>query len=336
MTPLAFFTHARYTARIIARIAPRITPAVLVTALLVRALVHPAGLPAQRLNRDPAAARYITDDLPRFWAAYDAREALGAALAFDSLYLRVGTPGLRDFARLRFKDAATIARVVAARPLYYASIRESTAKIAQQEATVRAAFRTLAALYPDAVFPDVYFVVGALTTGGTTSESGLLIGAEMYGRTTDDKLDKMSAWHRDVLAPVERLPAIVAHELCHYQQGLTNASTLLERSLREGSCDFVGELLSGLQLTHKAAAYGLAHEHALWEEFRAKMDGTDVNGWLYGGTAQTDRPADLGYFIGYQIAKAWFAKQPDKTAALRTLFALRDVKRLVVESGYAP
>lgn len=306
-------------------------------ALLSLTLVADVNvLSAQRLNRDPDAARYVTDDLPRFWAAYDARESLGAERAFDSLYLRVGTPGLKDFARLRFKDAATIARVVAARPVYYASIRESTAKIAQQETAVRAAYRRLAALYPDAVFPDVYFVVGALSTGGTTSESGLLIGAEMYGRTTEDKLEKMGAWHLDVLAPVERLPAIVAHELCHYQQGLQNASTLLERALREGSCDFVGELLSGLQLTHKAAEYGRAHEHALWEEFRAKMDGTDVNGWLYGGTNQADRPADLGYFIGYQIAKAWFAKQPDQTVALRTLFALRDVKQLVAQSGYAP
>ncbi|MBX9927326.1 MAG: hypothetical protein K2X99_00305, partial [Gemmatimonadaceae bacterium] len=241
-------------------IAPRSAAALLMLAL---ASVSPAQ---SRPTHDPERARLITEDIPRFWAAYDARATLGSASAFDSLYLRPGSRGLRDFTTLRITDATALTRTVASAERYYASIRASTERVATQDSTIRAAFRRLKALHPDAVFPDVYFVVGRMTSGGTTSDAGLLIGVEMYGRTTDSALTGLSAWHRDVLAPVERLPAIVAHELCHYQQTSRRNETLLARALREGMCDFVSELAAGAQINEVATAYGLANEHALWEE----------------------------------------------------------------------
>lgn len=301
--------------------------------LLVLAL-HTAG--AQRVNTDPNAARFVTDDIARFWRAYDARDSLGSARAFDELYFNPASPGLKNFDAARIHGADNLAKVVAARPVYYASIRESTGRISAQGDAMRASFHRLKALYPPAVFPDVYFVVGALNSGGTTGRAGLLIGAEMYGRTTDEALVNMGAWHRDVLAPVERLPAIVAHELCHYQQRNESQSTLLARSLREGMCDFVGELISGLQLTAKAAEYGRAHEHDLWIEFTAKMNERDVTGWLYGGTTQEGRPADLGYWMGYAISKAYYDRASDKTVALTELFTSRDAKKILALSQYAP
>lgn len=291
---------------------------------------------AQRLNANPDSARYITADLDRFWEAYAARAALGDSAAFDSLYLKRGTSGLRDFNQMRIGGAGKLARTVAARPVYYASIRESMRRIAAQEPVVRRSFRALKAQYPDAVFPDVYFVIGRLSTGGTTSDAGLLIGAEMYGRTSDSALVGMSEWHRDVLAPVERLPAIVAHESCHLQQRGPEQTTLLGRALREGMCDFVGELMSGMALTVKAAEWGRAHEHELWQEFSARMNAPDVTGFLYGGSSQSGRPADLGYFIGYQISRAYYERRADKVAALRELFTFTDARRILESSGYAP
>jgi uncharacterized protein YjaZ len=84
-----------------------------------------------------------------------------------------------------------------------------------------------------------------------------------------------------------------------------------------------------------AQEYGRAHEAALWAEFRLVMHGTDAAGWLY-GSPPPGRPADLGYFIGYRIAEAYYAQTADKAAALRDILRVRDVERILAASGYAP
>ncbi len=182
--------------------------------------------------------------------------------------------------------------------------------------------------------------MGRLSSGGTTAPSGLLIGAEMYGRTADSLLGApLSAWHRTVLRPVADLPGIVAHELMHVQQTGGGGGTLLERALREGIADFVGERMSGKNINPAAQAYADQHEADLWIEFRRDMLGTDASRWLYDGNATAGRPADLGYVMGYRIARAWFARQSDARVALTqllTLDGLDAARRLVDESGYAP
>jgi uncharacterized protein YjaZ len=172
-------------------------------------------------------------------------------------------------------------------------------------------------LYPPAVFPDVYFVIGRFNSGGTSSRHGLLIGAEMY---------------RDP----NRLPAIVSHELIHYQQRC-EAPTLLEHSFLEGSADFIGEMISGTQINNAAHAYGLAHEHELWHEFVPHFADRELYPWMY-GTPPNGRPNDLGYFIGYRIAQAYYDKMSDKRQALRDIIlACGDAtKEILRKSGYNP
>src|SRR5690606_27759178 len=96
------------------------------------------------------------------------------------------------------------------------------------EQVIRDVFHSMKRILPEAVFPDVHFVIGRLNTGGTTSARGLLIGAEMYRSH-------------------EGIPQIIAHELAHYQQKsiLPGQRTLLAQSIMEGSADFVAELVTG-------------------------------------------------------------------------------------------
>lgn len=307
-------------------------------AALAALLIWTAPAHAQ-INRDPERARFVTDDITHFWAAFDARGTLGTGAALDSLYFAPASPGLQDFRRLRLQDAAMFARTVDAASTYYASTRESTLRIATFEAQLRTVLRTLAAQLPGAVFPDVYFVMGRLSTGGTTGPAGLLIGAEMYGRTADSLLGKpLGDWHRAVLRPVGDLPGIVAHELVHYQQR-PDGPTLLEKALREGIADFVGERISGMNINAPAVTWSNAHEAALWTEFQAAMFETDYARWLFNGNNSKDRPADLGYVMGYRIAKAWFARHGAEPNALRRMLdldGLEAAKRFVAESGYAP
>jgi hypothetical protein len=183
----------------------------------------------------------------------------------------------------------------------------------------------------------VYFVVGQLSTGGTTGPAGLLIGAEMYGRTADSLLAKpLGDWHRAVLRPVDDLAAIVFHELVHYQQRQIGNS-LLARSLREGIADFVGELISGQNINRAAVDYLAAHRDTLRAEFVANMRANDVSRWLYQGDASKDRPADLGYAVGYEIAKAYYARANDKSKAVREILQLdgeEEALRFFEQSGW--
>lgn len=308
------------------------------TAIAMLALAvatAPATAAAQKTGRDPHAARLVTEDIPRFWQAFDARAELGTAKAMDSLYFAPGTRGLKDWIRLRLTNAATFAATIDKVPGYYESARASTLQIARDEPKIRAAFVAFKALYPDAVFPDVYFLVGRLSSGGTTGPSGLLIGAEMYGRTTDEALAGLSDWHRQVLSTVDLVPAIVAHELVHYQQARPRG-TLLAQSLREGTADFVAELLTGDNFNahvHRWVHAVPGRERALWEEFRAAMLGSELTGWFTSDDVTT-RPKDLGYFMGYRIAQAYYDRQADKAAALKTLFAAKDPVRILRDSGY--
>jgi predicted Zn-dependent protease DUF2268 len=271
-------------------------------------------------NENPDSARLVTSDIALFWAALDDAaqappDSLGSFLQRD--YLDRASIGVHDFIPGRIQSAEDLAAYVRDHRAQYDSVRAANLDVRQVDAPIRAAFRKLKTLYSAAVFPDVYFVIGRSNSGGTSSRHGLLIGAEKYPDQS-------------------RLPSIVSHELIHYQQHC-DAPTLLEHSFIEGSADFVGEMISGTQINGPAHAYGLAHEHELWQEFTPHVADRELYPWMY-GTPPDGRPNDLGYFIGYRIAQAYYDKTADKRQALRDIItACGDgVKEILAKSGYNP
>lgn len=306
----------------------------IVQRVVLIVLLLPSAALAQ--NRDPEAARIVTEDIGRFWEAFDRAAPEFPEEPFESLYLSRGTPGLEDFVKARIGSAAKLAETVRKRPKYYASIRESTLRIKDMEPSIRASLRALKDLYPEAVFPDVYFVIGRLNSGGTTSGRGLLIGAEMYGRTPGMPAEELSDWLRQVLTPVDRIPHIVAHELIHFEQKYGGSEVLLVQSIREGSADFLAELISGRHINHHVHEWADPREAELWQEFRQKMHAKGFAGWLYGGDPASDgRPADLGYWMGYKITKAYYDRAADKGQAIREILDIRDFDAFLAKSGYA-
>lgn len=306
--------------------------------LLVVLLGGQTVVSGQVTNPDPDAARLVTSDIPAFWQAWDGATLQDAAERFQRLYIDPGSPGVQGFLPGRIVSGRHLAAAVAARPAFFAAIRQTTLAIDSSQAlrqAVRTAFRRFEALYPDAVFPDVYFVIGRLNSGGTATASGLHIGVELYSRSEDTPLGELSPWEQAVMGQPGDLPHIVAHELIHFQQPPLQDGTLLARALREGMADFIGELISGGHINRAAHAWGNARERELWEEFRAAMDGTDVSRWMYQGDRAGDRPADLGYWMGYRISRALYERLPDREDAIRRLLGMTDPKALLRDSGYA-
>jgi hypothetical protein len=286
----------------------------------------------------PLTARLITEDIPRFWVAFDSIRSSADTLPLRRTYLDAGTVGLKDFTSARWKDAKTLTAMVWPRRDYYRSIRSNTLAVASLEPEIRRIYRMLDTLYGDATFPDVYFAIGGMSTGGTTSDHGLLIGTELFTRAADSPVDALTPWQQTVVRSLDILPAIVAHELTHYQQTYRAGASLLAQSLREGGADFVSEVLTGRTINEHLHTYGDAHEREIWLDFSKEMNGSDYSRWLYNGgsvTATSERPADLGYYVGYRITQAYYGRLNDKRQALRDIFTMTDVSQFLAASGYA-
>jgi predicted Zn-dependent protease DUF2268 len=250
---------------------------------------------------------------------------------FDSVVM----PAILDNA------ARNLALTYLARRRYYDAIRLNTLAVDTARAikdSIHAAFRRMSVLYPDAKYADVYFLIGRMTSGGTTGHNSLLIGTEMNARDPSTPIDELDAWHRAVTGSVTDLPHIVAHEMIHTLQGKrTGPQTLLRAALDEGSADFVSELVSGKHIANPAYAYGDAHEAELWAKFKTQMDSSKTADWLYqGDRTPPGVPADLGYWMGYKISKAYYDKAADKKAAVREILLYKDAKAFLQASGYQP
>lgn len=282
-------------------------------------------------NTNPLATEIYTEDLDRFWIALDKAGPEVNASLLDAEYLNPGSRGLQGFTKGRIQNADNLAKTIRAHYQYYTSIKPSLDRIAGMKDTIRQSLVRLKALYPKAVFPPVYFVVGALNSGGTTSGNALIIGAEMYGRTEQTPTHELDDWLLTVIKPVEEVPHIVAHELIHFQQKY-DGGNLLAACIKEGAADFLAELISGRHINQHVHDYANPREAELWSEFKQRMHSKDYSGWLYSSTP--GRPNDLGYWMGYKITKAYFDKQVNKQEAVYNIFHIRNFDTFLVESGY--
>lgn len=287
-------------------------------------------------NTDPNAAKFVTSDIDLFWAAYDKAKPENDLIVYRDEYLKKGSLGLQEFTRLRIGTSCNIVNAVNASPKYYAALREYSLKVAGYEKQTRASFYKLKEIYPDAVFPDVYFVVGRMNSGGTLSDKGLLIGVDMFGKNGNAPVDELGAWHKAVVSSVDRLPFIVAHELIHYQQKYPRGGewTLLGKALNEGSADFVAELIAGDTINPHLHKYANPIEQQLWLEFKKEMNGTDAANWLYQGDQAKEKPADLGYWMGYKIAESYYRNAKDKKQAVKDMLEIKDFAKFLADSRY--
>ena len=270
-----------------------------------------------------------TSDVHRFVEAARHMASADTTCAVLEGYLRDGSPGLAAYARKFSVGRAELCAAVHRQPDRYATLDTLLPALDTAVGRIGALFTRFQMMDPAARMPDVYLVVGNGISGGTTVRGRtptVLVGAEL-------------------IRSASGLPWTVAHELAHTQQhypwwgqltggpGFMRAS-LLRQSLTEGVADVVAEVLTG---DPKRNAYGEAHEAALWGEFQRDMHGHDYGAWLYNGRNQpkgNHRPADLGYWIGYRIAKAYYDRSLDKSRAMRELLTIHDFDAFLTSSGY--
>ncbi|WP_025605507.1 DUF2268 domain-containing putative Zn-dependent protease [Pontibacter actiniarum] len=281
----------------------------------------------------------ITSDVDLFWQAFDKLKTAptkeDSVQVLEQEYIQKGSPGVAQFTPSRIRSAAYLQRVISRHPRYYTQLRSHTRKLKMAVPKMQAHYQRLQELYPETNIARVYFVVGALNSGGTIVQDPV-VGVDMFGLYPNTPVDELNDWLKAVLKPMEQIDLIVIHEMIHIlQKGSKEEDTLLGLSIGEGAADFVAKLAADSHVNEQVHAYGSRHERELWEEFKAQMHGQDYSRWLYNGQNSPDRPADLGYYVGYKICEAYYSKATDKKQAVRDILNIQDYAAFLEQSGYA-
>jgi hypothetical protein len=287
---------------------------------------------------DPWNAQLVTSDIDLFWRAYDlaAQDTAHAEQIYQREYFDKGSVGLHDYFRYKIKTAKLFVKNQRAKAKYYRAIRPTTLRIATMTPQIRAGFVKLKELYPKARFPNVYFVIGRWNSGGTASGNGMLIGADQEVATATTPLGELNLWERNNIGKLSGLPVLVAHEHIHYIQKASNDPSLLHGAVLEGMADFIAELATGELFNARLHTYGRAHEKEIWADFSKEMGGSNWKNWIANSDQETaDKPADLGYFVGYKICQSYYQEMADKKQAVHDILNITNYPAFLAKSRYS-
>jgi hypothetical protein len=276
---------------------------------------------------------FITTDADAFWKYFDAFKQDTTSNPFTE-YLTGGTEAFCEFQEHRIRNAVSFKKVVRTELAYYDSVRSSKDMLLRYEHRIQQYFKNFKTIYPTALKPSVYVVIGQLNTGTTSTTQGVVIGMERYAEKT------YSLQAGGTATAIEKLPLHIAMGIIFYNQRPAHTGyTLLRQCIIQGSAEFLMSLIVSpeekdqiLSLAHHT--YGNAHEELLAKEFLLKKDSDDFSGWLYQNTESHQHPADLGFWIGYKITEAYYNSVADKEKAIGDILKINDFDRFLLLSGY--
>lgn len=290
----------------------------------------------------------LTLDIDHFWEAFDnlknCKTTWDSILSFQNLYLDRGTAGLKDFANVKQWSPELFVKAAGRLNKYYTTVRPYTFKVKDAEPLIEEVFNKFKNIYGNFEPFRVCFAIGFHNTGGTISNKFVLLGTEMVtaGKNVDfseiDSSWKFNPDKKEIDIP-QSVRAIVAHECVHTQQPnrLDSNAVVCNQlyfCLREGAANFIGELISGNTNYSEVTKYGDANEAILWAEFKSTLCNVNVDNWMYNGDKSKDRPADLGYYIGYKICQAYYNNAKDKQQAIKDIIETKDPLSFLQKSGY--
>ncbi|MEI6190567.1 MAG: DUF2268 domain-containing putative Zn-dependent protease [Chitinophagia bacterium] len=294
-----------------------------------------------------SGTKIFTSDIDNFWIAYDSVKTTTDTAKqinfIQYLYLDKATSGLKDFMIARQHSARRHLTNILKYPKFWVSLRPHTLQIKYYTTDIETLMVKFKKLYPNFKQPAIYFTIGCLNSGGTTTTNKILIGSEIAASDSTVDASEIGSWLKGVFKLNTSVVYLVAHEVGHTQQKGGDSendgnSNLLGYCIREGACDFIAELLLEKPILSPYITYGKANEKDLWELFQKDMNKQETKDWLYNGGQAPNGKADLGYFMGYAICKTYYNNSKDKTKALKEIIELNynreSVFRFLKKSKY--
>lgn len=301
-----------------------------VVTLLGAALLTAGAAQAAEMVEDGGRVAIVTADVDRFFALYDDPAVAADPDALAARYLADASPGLAEFMVMRRITPERLAKALREKPDVFRDARGCAGKLGSIRSRLVVATDRLATLYPPAKFPPITIAIGRATTAGTANKNGLYIGLEALCAAKFIEADDE-----------DRFVHVIAHEYVHAQQPLAEVEdreeSVLRAALVEGAAEFVAEQMTG------SVGYPLLHiwakgrEKELETAFLAEKDHKAIGSrWLYNQQGSDGWPGDLGYWVGYRVAKAHYEGASDKAKAIREIIEMRDPAAFLAESGWTP
>lgn len=282
------------------------------------------------------ANEIVTADLERFAALF--QQGTLSANVLQTQYINNGSTGIEIYTPYRIVNGQNLASAISKNPAYYQrAIDFCLPLIEKNKPTMQLAAKQVQQLLGYKQSATTYFVFGANNSGGTANENGLALGLEKNCQFINNENEF-----------ADYFSYMIAHELVHVYQGRyavkPKTYTILYQSLREGVPELIAELTVNKRdtLATERNNYGLANHARLKRDFAADMHAplfsenskkANFRGWMY-GESKNNMPKDMAYWMGFQIAKAYYNQANNKQAALQTLIELNNPTEIVKQSGY--
>ena len=296
------------------------------------------------LNIYGQSSSIYTSDIDNFWVAYDSLQSTTDSTKqvdlIQRLYLDKATAGFRKFILSKNISAKCLLASVRKYPDFWKSIRPNSLHITHKKVKLDAVLKSFKSKYAAFKAPELYFFIGCLNNGGTTSGQKVLIAAEIASANAETNSTELDNRMQQIMLNLNDISHVVAHEIVHtQQQSAYYGETLLAKCLVEGSADFIAELVLESPFTTAYTKYGMEHEQVLWLKFKDEMYDNQTAGWLYNGNDPATTIPDLGYFMGYMICKSYYEKAANKEKAIKEIIELtpdiKSIKQFLKKSGYA-
>ncbi len=262
-------------------------------------------------------------------------------MIMDVLYLKRASEGFKKLIKARDLTAEKYISQIGRYPEYWKSVRKNTLSVAGYRSEIKNQINLYGQSLKNFKAPDICFAIGILSTGGTVRGGWLLIGTEMVASDSTTVREGMNGWLKHTLPKKPMILEFTAHEMVHTQQRIGPGVVwghfnhrLLTMTIMEGAADFIAKKITGTSINESMYAYAYENEKQIWKEFSQEMYGMDYSNWLYNGNNSKDRPADLGYFVGYRICESYYNKAADKEKALNEILKTNNFRKFLKKSGY--
>ena len=260
-----------------------------------------------------------------------------------SMYFEKGTAGFNEFISKYNYTPQDFVNSISKYPKFFKSVRNNTLEVKNIKNRIDLFYTKLKKYFPEYKPLTICLLVSPLQCGGTALKNYLIIGTEIIASTKEVDLSEFGTgiWSK-VLAfntnVQENIVFVVAHETIHDLQVNAdfNNSELLNKSLIEGSADFLAEFFTGAKANHYLYDYGDKHEHDLWNKFKKALENNEnTDNWMYNIDRVEDGvPADMGYYIGYRIVESYYKNSVDKNKAIHEIIQMKSPKEVLGESRY--
>lgn len=293
-------------------------------------------------------SRIVTSDIQNYWEAYDkilvTEDSTQQMKILKELFIDQASEGQKALFQARNYTPEEYLANIHKYPKFWKDIRSNSDKIASYEASMENEIEKFRKLYPDLRPAKIYFGIGAFRTPGTTTDSMVLIGTEMTLTNADTDMSEFSErydYFKNYAAndPIDDIPFLNIHEYVHTQQDDALYGDLLTQCISEGIAEFLAEKITGQESIQPSVIYGKENVEYVRKEFEKHIGHRYYRYWLWSQMENKFDQRDLGYIIGYEIARGIYGPADNKQSAIKELLELElmnpdALHELVDRSGY--